>query len=323
VIRRLAALSFLSCAAPVAAQDISLSSPIQCDLTRDCYIQQYVDRDPTSGHRDFTCAGLSYDGHKGTDFAVPDRATMAQGVNVLAAAAGTVTGLRDGMPDTGYSPATAAAIKGRECGNGVVLRHADGWETQYCHLRQGSITVQNGQQVAEGQVLGLVGQSGRAAFPHVHLSVRKNGKVIDPFAPNPNAACSISQADDLWNSLPPYRPGGIIRTGLSDTVPTYEAIKAGTAFNAIQPNSPALVISGFVFGLQMGDTLRLTLTGPQGELITRDTRYRKPKAQAYRSIGKKLKSGVWPAGTYSGTVTLLRDGNVIDTVTTTQHIPKN
>jgi murein DD-endopeptidase MepM/ murein hydrolase activator NlpD len=35
----------------------------------------------------------------------------------------------------------------REYGNGVVIRHIDGFETQYCHLAKGSITVKSGDLV--------------------------------------------------------------------------------------------------------------------------------------------------------------------------------
>jgi D-3-phosphoglycerate dehydrogenase len=57
------------------------------------------------------------------------------------------------MPDTGLR----GEIAGRECGNGVVIAHEDGWETQYCHMRRGSVAVQPGERVARGQTLGLVG----------------------------------------------------------------------------------------------------------------------------------------------------------------------
>ena len=169
---RLGLLTLLSLAVPATAGEFSLISPINCDLNGPCYIQQYVDHDASQNASDFTCSGLSYDGHKGTDFALATYDMIAQGVNVLASATGTVAGLRDGMEDVQFTAETALGIDGRECGNGVVLRHENGWETQYCHLRKGSIAVTEGQEVTAGEVLGQVGMSGRAAFPHVHLSVQ-------------------------------------------------------------------------------------------------------------------------------------------------------
>ena len=55
-------------ASPVLAEGFLISPPLDCDLGTDCFIQQYVDSDPSSDAMDFTCAALSYDGHKGTDF---------------------------------------------------------------------------------------------------------------------------------------------------------------------------------------------------------------------------------------------------------------
>ncbi|UWR23118.1 M23 family metallopeptidase [Sulfitobacter sp. S190] len=302
---------FMSLAAPVAAGDFSLVAPLDCDLTDDCYIQQYVDHDTGAGASDFTCASLSYDGHKGTDFALPSRARIAQGVDVLASAAGVVGGTRDGMPDTGYTVETAASIEGRECGNGLVLQHGDGWETQYCHLRRGSLTVERGQRVEAGDVLGQVGMSGRAEFPHVHLSVRRNGEVIDPFDPDGAITCGVPDANTLWSDPVAYEPGGIINVRLAAEVPDYDAVKADAV---AQPDatSGAMVVYGFLFGTREGDIIRLSLSGPDGEIVAQDHKATRTQAQSFRAIGKKRRGDAWPDGTYTGTATLLRDGQALD-----------
>lgn len=160
-------LALLSLAVPATAGDFSLHSPIDCDLNGPCYIQQYVDHDPSENALDFMCSNLTYDGHKGTDFALATYDMIATGIDVLAAAPGIVAGLRDGMDDVRFAPEHAADIDGRECGNGVVIRHKGGWETQYCHLRKGSVTVESGQKLTTGDVLGQVGMSGQAEFPLV------------------------------------------------------------------------------------------------------------------------------------------------------------
>jgi murein DD-endopeptidase MepM/ murein hydrolase activator NlpD len=85
-------------------------------------------------------------------------------------------------------------------GNGVVIDHGNGWETQYCHLKQGSVQVVTGETVTTGTALGQIGQSGRAEFPHVHFAVRHEGAKIDPFAPEATA-CGAA-GDDLWASGP-------------------------------------------------------------------------------------------------------------------------
>lgn len=51
-------------------------------------------------------------------------------------------------------------------------------------MKNGYLKVRKGQKVRDGTVLGEIGLSGRTKFPHIHFSVRKNGKVIDPFDPD-------------------------------------------------------------------------------------------------------------------------------------------
>ena len=306
-----ALIALLSLAVPAAAGDFSLLPPIDCDLGGPCYIQQYVDHDPSDAASDFTCAGLTYDGHKGTDFALPDRTGISRGVDVLASATGTVKGLRDGLPDTGYSDATADAIKNRECGNGVVLQHDGGWETQYCHMRKGSISVRKGQTIAAGDVLGQVGMSGRAEFPHVHLSVRQDGRVIDPFDPDGKITCGTPDDETLWSDAIPYRAGGIISIGTSTFIPDFAAIRAGNVAQATS-DSGAMVIWSYLFGSRKSDVLRLSLRGPDGQIVSRDILLKRQQAQVFRAIGKKRRAARWPAGNYAGSALLLRDGKEID-----------
>jgi hypothetical protein len=302
------ALPFASTA---LAEGFSISSPVDCDLTDICYIQQYVDSDPSSGASDFRCSTLTYDGHKGTDFALPNRAMIADDIPVVASAAGRIKGVRDGMDDAGYSDETASDIDGRECGNGVVIDHGDGWETQYCHLKKGSVRVKSGEQVIEGQELGYVGQSGKAAFPHVHLSVRKDGNVVDPFDPDGKTVCATPGDSTLWKDRPEYRAGGLIGTGFSDAVPEFDAIKAGTAGRrTLTTDAPALVVWGHMFGSQPGDIMNLSITGPDGMVIADDVTLTRAQAQSFRAIGKKRR-GSWTPGTYTGTVTLIRGPQII------------
>jgi hypothetical protein len=305
----------LPCAA--LAQGITLSSPIDCDLVSDCYIQQYVDHDLGPGATDFHCSTLSYDGHKGTDFALPDRNAVERGIKVLASADGTVKGVRDNMPDQIGSDIDAAAVDGKECGNGLVIDHGEGWETQYCHMRRSSLLVSPGQRVARGDILGDVGQSGLAGFAHVHLSVRKDGQVIDPFDPDGTLTCANPGDSSLWDTSPPYRPGGILSVGLSDRVPDYEAVKQGSAGReALSTAAPALVVFALMFGTQEGDLLSLSLTGPDGIVIEDNIDLTRPQAQSFRAIGRKTRQSGWPIGIYTGQATLRRGNAVVSESTT-------
>ena len=143
------------------------------------------------------CGPLTHDGNTGTDFAIRDPLANPNGVNVIASAAGTIKALHDGISDIAYTPARASELDGKECGNGIVIAHDQGWETQYCHLKHGSISVKVGDTVQVSDVLGKIGLSGRMQFPHVHVSVRHNGTCIDPFAPSGRLTCNAS-ADTLW-----------------------------------------------------------------------------------------------------------------------------
>jgi hypothetical protein len=307
----------LSLAALPAAGDISLALPIDCTLDDTCYIQQVVDQDPSAGIRDFLCGGLSYDGHKGTDFALPSLRAVEAGVAVLAAAPGEVRATRNDMVDILQGRSDAPDVSGLECGNGVVIRHADGWETQYCHMAQGSIAVSVGEQVDTGATLGFVGLSGATEFPHLHLSLRKNGAVVDPFDPDMTALCD-APAPALWDTEVSVPQGGLITAGFATGIPEYAQIKAGAAAMSTMTNdAPALVVWGYGFGTQSGDLMTLTITGPTGVVFDDTQELDRTQAQMFRAGGRRTPAGGWPTGTYNGDVILRRDGVILDRFATT------
>lgn len=304
-------------ASAVAAQPFQLALPLDCTPGQSCFVQNYPDDDPGPGARDFSCGALTYDGHKGTDFALPSLADMAAGVEVRAAAAGRVTGLRDGMIDRAWTSEEAARIDGRDCGNGVVIDHGDGWETQYCHMRQGSLRVAEGQQVQAGTPLGLVGLSGKSQFPHLHLSVRHNDAVIDPFAPEGTQAGCGTLGPMLWAAPLPYVASGFIAAGFTTRLPEYEEIQQGTAAQAALPRDlPFLVLWAHAFGLRAGDEMELAITGPGGSFTRQKVSIDRTQARAFRATGKRLQAPLAP-GLYSGRATLIRDGAPVARTTVT------
>jgi len=65
-------------------------------------------------------------------------------------------------------------------GKTIKLSHPlSGWITVYCHLSK--FNVKSGQKVRRGDVIGLVGQTGRSRAPHVHYEVRREGKRYNPW----------------------------------------------------------------------------------------------------------------------------------------------
>ena len=157
---------------------------------RDWVINNYVDRDPGAGVRDYRGGRKSYNRHQGTDWDVPNFRWMDRGFPILAAAAGRVTAVHDGEFDRNVSCGFLAVLKQA---NLVELTHADGTRSRYLHLRRGSVKVAVGQSVAAGEPLGEIGSSGCSTAPHLHFEVRgPDGTILDPFQPN------------LWTDPPPY-----------------------------------------------------------------------------------------------------------------------
>lgn len=313
-IARALCLSFALPAAAAAAQDLPpLRFPVDCTLGETCFLQQFVDRDPGPGARAFDCGPQSYDGHSGTDIRVADVEAMAQGVGVLAAAGGVVRAVRDGVPDGG----TFTAPEGQGCGNGVVLAHPGGWETQYCHLMRGSIAVAQGARVEAGTPLGLIGFSGATEFPHLEFILRRDGAVIDPFDPGEATACATGAAP-LW-AEPVVNPGGgILSAGFAPGVPEFGAIRGGTAdAERLDAAGPAVVLWAFVHGGRAGDVLRLAITDPRGAAFhAQEVTLDRTQAQLFRASGRRVR-GLIPPGDYTGAVTLIRDGQVVDSLTVT------
>jgi murein DD-endopeptidase MepM/ murein hydrolase activator NlpD len=104
-------------------------------------------RDPITGERDY---------HEGLDIAA-DR-----GSQVFATADGAVV---------------QASYEGAY-GNLIVLDHGYGLETRYGHLSAYRVKV--GDQVKRGDLVGLVGSTGRSTGSHLHYEVRVNGRLLNP-----------------------------------------------------------------------------------------------------------------------------------------------
>ncbi len=97
--------------------------------------------------------------HPGIDIGVPS------GTPIRAAAAGTVVLMQPEASSGGY-------------GNFTCIQHTSTMSTCYAH--QSSFGTSMGAHVAQGQVIGLSGCTGRCFGPHVHFEVRINGSVVNP-----------------------------------------------------------------------------------------------------------------------------------------------
>jgi hypothetical protein len=326
--RWLAAASAL--AGAVAARGAAgpeLVLPLDCEPGRSCWIVNYVDLDAGKGARDYRCGGLTYDGHKGTDFAIRDLAAIQTGRAVLAAADGVVATTRDGMADASVREAGTDAVEDRECGNGVRIDHGDGLVTQYCHLRKGSVSVRRGERVRAAQPIGQVGLSGLTEFPHVHVAVFRDGKVVDPFTGRGSDMGCGDALGPLWDpavqeSLP-YARRQIYNVGLAGEAPIADRARTGS-YSQSPPgvDAPVLALWFEAFGMAAGDRVRLLLQDPAGKTVLDSTStVERDAIRVFRWGGKRRHCAPWPAGSYRLSVQVApADGSAASQATATAEV---
>jgi hypothetical protein len=301
------------------ADDPKLSLPIQCEPGKTCFIQSYFDHDPGPGAQDHACGSATYDGHDGIDIRLSSAAETTKGVAVIAAADGIVKGSRDGMADRIAREAGGLdSVKSVECGNGVSLDHGDRFETQYCHMKRGSVIVKPGDKVSRGQKLGEVGFSGAADFPHVHLTVRKNGKELDPFtATSALQACNKDGASTqvLWDEKAAkafaYVNGEAIQAGFTSDASVSDKVRSSDTTAPAVPDatSPVLLFFASFINLKIGDEVVLDVTGPGGFKSGQTVKpLDRDKAAYVAYAGKKRTLPVWPPGLYKGKAWVMRSG---------------
>ena len=73
-----------------------------------------------------------------------------------------------------------------------------------------------------------------------------------------------------------------------------------------------MILWARTFGSRAGDELLLTLTGPEGEVISDSNPAGENPGHGLSAIGRKLKTGSWPPGRYTGTAKLIRSGQDLD-----------
>lgn len=120
------------------------------------------------GPRSFKLNGKPYsDVHKGIDLR-PTNITYKE--EILAFADGTVTSVQK----TGVQYGTGCYVR---------IKHNNGWQTLYYHLKSGSIVVNKEDKVKKGQKLGVIGTTGQSTGIHLHFQIDKGSSstAIDPY----------------------------------------------------------------------------------------------------------------------------------------------
>ncbi|WP_241971741.1 M23 family metallopeptidase [Aliidiomarina sanyensis] len=98
---------------------------------------------------------------------------------ILAAASGEVVHVQDGIgpaPLVGFGVCDFLAR--HFAGNHVVIRHAEGEYGVYAHLIKGTIPVQIGDRVAQGDRIGLCGHTGHSSEPHLHFHLQDGESIF-------------------------------------------------------------------------------------------------------------------------------------------------
>lgn len=95
---------------------------------------------------------------------------------VIATASGVVTTVKTGCNNSGFP--------GNTCnggyGNYIIIEHSGGVYSTYAHLNPEGIKVQQGDVVKQGQIIGVMGNSGSSEALHLHFEIKVNGKKINP-----------------------------------------------------------------------------------------------------------------------------------------------
>ncbi|MFP4313839.1 MAG: M23 family metallopeptidase [Alphaproteobacteria bacterium] len=299
----------------VQAQPPEFIFPVDCVLDETCWAVNYVDMDPAENSaEDFRCGPKTYEGHKGTDFALKSRAEMRSGVNVLAAKAGRVERLRDGEDDSLKSEADFERLRElrKECGNGIFIDHGAAIKTIYCHLKEGSIKVAVGDKVEAGDIIAQIGQSGIAEFPHLHFGILWENSVMDPYSGMTNSEGCGGQKRSLWKSSEEmlYTPVSIYDGGFRMQAPDFKSIEEGEKDPQFIPaNTEAFVFWTAFYGVQKDDAINLKITDSQGRIfVSQDITQPKDRARQYYFTGRRLNGKTLPAGEYKGIATLNRAG---------------
>ncbi len=285
----------------VAGPLMAARFPLDCHLGESCWVVRLPGARALAGSREGPWS-LADEDHRGLDLAVRDLADVIAGVGVRALADGVVVGVRDGEPDGALRRGGIEAVRGRECGNGVRIRQDDGLISQYCHLRRGSVMVRQGDRARAGQLLGLVGLSGLTSFPHLHLQLERDGRLLDPAATFPEL---FGKLEDLRRARLPVVTG----IGLALAPPPLEQVLRGDfrRLRRVAATTPVLVLWVRAFHLRKGDRVDFRLWDPEGRLLLQESApVPRDRALGIQYAGRRRPEDGWRGGRYRAVVEVRR-----------------
>jgi len=226
-------------------------------------VNNYVDLNMASGslldYLGFTGAlARTYDGHRGIDIDISSFREMDAGTALVRAAApGVVEKIREDQFDRNTSCTGSY--------NYVRLRHANGYDSLYLHLKKNSVVVDEDDSVVAGQILGVAGSSGCSSQPHLHFEAQDCNDVALESMPSmwsaaaapvyqgpsdtmdvmlrKGAFSSIGQIKDPVPNPTLFKPGATIGIGLS------AAARGGDVFSLSIANPSGLVVDSWTWNV--------------------------------------------------------------------------
>ena len=170
--------------------------PFRLPFRGEWFVSQGFDGEHT--HKGPWRHGLDFEGrasdgkaHRGQGMELRDY--VCYGLPVLAAGAGTVVAVADGVEDNRPGEINTNA----NWGNAVVIAHGPWLHSVYAHLQPKSVRVKPGDVVMPGQELGRCGNSGRSAVPHLHFQVQRGQALGSATVPCEFGDVVERSADDI------------------------------------------------------------------------------------------------------------------------------
>ncbi len=287
------------------ASELKFNTPIQCKIGEDCFLLNQLEK--------VGCGQLPFSTKDGVMFIAKHDALVRDGIKILASQNGKVKAVRSNVDDQDKSTVSIAP-----CGNGIIVTHANGYETQYCYLHKDTIKLKKGDKVKEGQELGLMGMSGNINYPAMLFTLKRKNKHIDPFTNNHKSEdCVYNHDKSLWNpeTIKTMIHSETIITNYGFTTEEPEIAKARNGdYNTMTIAGNTNIIGYFIdlIGVYEGDLIIIEMLSPDGyKIVSYQKKFVDFNPRAFAHIVYKNQSQKLNEGEYKISFKLLRQGSII------------
>jgi hypothetical protein len=232
-------------------------------------ISNFVDQNPAFPNqlRDWNCGTRTYDtaagyNHKGIDmftFPFPFNKMDNNEAMAVAAASGQIIFKANGNSDRSCS-------LNNSNWNAIYVRHNDGTVSWYGHLKNNSLTTKAvGDQVVQGEYLGIIGSSGNSTGPHLHFEIyNASNQLQDPY----QGACNTMNTTGYWLNQPAYRDSKINKIMTHSAAPLPQPCPNPDIINAKNVFAPGnqVIVAAYYRDQVSGQQTQLSLIRPNGSV---------------------------------------------------------